>query len=172
MKTAVFAGTFDPPTVGHKGVVEKCLKIFDRVTVALMENTAKNCLFSEDERFSLLCELFAGEPRVKVVRFHGAAVDLLKQENTPFYVRGVRDTIDFEYETRNAYASQKLDGDMITIYLPAPQEERHISSSLVRDSILFGKDYSGYIPAEISATLKKMLEGKDVYKASKNTARK
>ncbi|MGN1104052.1 MAG: pantetheine-phosphate adenylyltransferase [Candidatus Coproplasma sp.] len=161
-KICVFAGSFDPPTVGHLAVVEKSLQIFDGVTVALMINPAKNYLFSEEERLQLLCELFEDNPNVKVVKYEGCAVDLLERENTPFYVRGVRDSIDFEYENRDNFASKKLKGDLVTIYLPAEQENLHISSSLVRNSIKFKKDYESYIPQKILKTLKNILENKDV----------
>ena len=161
-KTCVFAGTFDPPTEGHKKVVEQALEIFDGVTVAVMINPDKQCLFSEEERLALLKELFAHQSKVKVISFAGAAVDLLKEENTPFYVRGVRDSIDFEYENRNTFASKKLMPEMIAVYLPAGQEELHISSSLVRNSIKFKKDFYGYIPEEIEESVKKLLEAKDV----------
>ena len=165
MKTCVFAGTFDPPTNGHKSVVDRALKIFDRVTVAVAVNTQKSCLFTREERLKLLGELFGDDKRVKVRAFDGTVVDLLKEENTPFYVRGVRDCIDFEYENRDRYASERLDGDIITIYLPAPQEQLHVSSTLIRNSVMFEKDYESYIPKEILDTLKKMLEAKDVHKA-------
>ncbi len=160
MKTCVFAGTFDPPTVGHQRVVEQCLKMFDGVTVALMVNTEKTCLFTEEERLGLLKSLFGGENRVKVISFGGAVVDLLKQEGTPFYVRGLRDSIDFEYENRNHFASKKLMPEMVTIYIPAEQEELHISSSLVRNSVRFHKDFKDYIPEEIAPTVYKLLEEK------------
>ncbi len=162
MKTCVFAGTFDPPTVGHREVVKTALKIFDSVTVALMLNPEKECLFSEEERLQLLKRLFGGESTVKVRAFYGAAVDLLKEENTPFYVRGVRDTIDFEYENRNRFASEKLMPEMVTIYLPAGQENLHVSSTLIRTSLKFGKDFKEYIPEEIAALVKKLLENKNV----------
>ncbi|MGN1060734.1 MAG: pantetheine-phosphate adenylyltransferase [Candidatus Coproplasma sp.] len=161
-KICVFAGSFDPPTVGHLAVVEKSLKIFDGVTVALMINTAKKCLFTVEERLQMLKELFADNPAVKVIKFEGAAVDLLEKEGTPFYVRGIRDGIDFEYENRDAFASKKLKEDLITIYLPAEQDELHISSSLVRNSVKFNKDYENYIPEKILKTLKKFLEKKNV----------
>lgn len=161
-KTCVFAGSFDPPTKGHLAVVEKALKIFDGVTVAVMINTAKKYLFSVEERLQLLTELFADNPSVKVISFDGAAVDLLEQENTPFYVRGVRDAIDFEYENRDAFASKKLKQDLIPIYFPAEQEELHVSSSLVRNSIRFEKSFDDYVPEKILKTLKTLLEKKNV----------
>lgn len=162
MKTCVFAGTFDPPTVGHKEIVEKALEIFDGVTVALMINTDKTCLFSEEQRLALLRELFGADKRVKVLSFDGAVVDLLKRENTPFYVRGVRDTIDFEYENRNHFASKKLMGGLITIYIPAEQESLHVSSTLVRNSVKFNKEFYDYIPSEIRQSVRKILEESNV----------
>ena len=162
MKTCVFAGTFDPPTIGHKDVIEKALKIFDGVTVAVMINTAKNCLFTEEERLALLKEIYADEKRVKVRSYRGAAVDLLKEENTPFYVRGVRDIMDFEYENRDRYASRKLMEDMVTIYIPAEQDKLQISSTLIRNSVAFDKEFYDYIPPEIQGSVRKLLEAKNV----------
>lgn len=161
-KTCVFAGTFDPPTVGHRDVIDKALKIFDGVTVAVMINPRKSCLFSEDERLALLKELYKNEPRVKVRTYRGAAVDLLREENTPFYVRGVRDCIDFDYENRDRYASEKLMPEMITIYIPADQSDVFVSSSLVRNSVKFDKEFMQYIPAEIREAVKKLSEAKNV----------
>lgn len=162
MKTCVFAGSFDPPTTGHENVIEKALSIFDKVTVAVMDNPHKHCLFDKEERLALLKELYDGEERVKVISFSGAAVDLLQAENTPFYIRGVRDSIDFEYENRDRFASEKLMPQMISVYIPANQCETHVSSSLVRNSVKLKKDYESYIPAKILASVKKLLENKDV----------
>ncbi|MCM1438174.1 MAG: pantetheine-phosphate adenylyltransferase [Roseburia sp.] len=161
-KTCVFAGTFDPPTIGHTHVIEAALKIFDGVTVAVMINAQKSCLFTEHERLNLLNRLYNNEPRVKVRFFEGAAVDLLKEENTPFYVRGVRDCIDFEYENRNRFASEKLMDGLITVYIPSPQEDVHISSTLIRNSVKFNKEYLCYIPDGIKDEVKRLAEAKNV----------
>lgn len=162
MKKCVFAGTFDPPTKGHRQIIDNCLKIFDEVVVAVMVNTAKAPLFTVAEREGLLKKLFAGDSRVRVVAFEGAAIDLLERENTPFYVRGVRNTVDFEYENANWFASKKLKDDIITIYFPAEQDSLHISSSLVRNSYAFKKDFSPLIPDEILADVQKILKDKNV----------
>ena len=162
MKKCVFAGTFDPPTKGHVQIVEKCLKIFDETVVAVMVNPEKTPFLSVDERENLLKKLFEGEPRVKVRTFYGAAVDLLKQENTPFYVRGVRNATDFEYENRDNFASKKLFGDIITIYLPAEQESVHVSSSLVRTSLKFGKDIFDYEQKKIKEDVIKLQRKRNV----------
>ena len=162
MKKCVFAGTFDPPTTGHKRVIEDCLKIFDEAVVAVMVNTDKTPLFTEEERKNLLCKLFRDDKRVKVIVFKGAVVDLLEQENTPFYVRGIRNTVDFEYENANFFANKKLKKDIVTVYLPAEQDSLHISSTLVKNSVKFKKQYADYVPDEILPDIIKLLEEKDV----------
>lgn len=149
MKKCVFAGSFDPFTVGHAETVKKSLAIFDEVVLAVAENRNKKCLFSAQERTEMLELLYRDNPGVKVVRFEGAIVDLLKAENTPFYVRGVRNTVDFEYENADFFASRKLDSAMITLYLPAEQELLHVSSSLVKNCIAFDKPFDQYVPKEI-----------------------
>lgn len=159
MKKCVFSGTFDPPTRGHKNIIETCLKLFDEVVVAVMVNPDKTPLFTVEERVSLLEKLFENEPRVRVRTFEGAAVDLLEEENTVFYVRGVRNTVDFEYENANYFASKKLKSDIVTVYIPAEQENLHISSSLVKNSVKFNKDYSELIPDEIKEEIQRKIKG-------------
>lgn len=160
MKKCVFAGTFDPPTVGHERIVTDCLKLFDAVVVAVLENTDKRCLFTVEERLDLLNKMFCGETRVKVLSFSGAVVDLLERENTPFYVRGVRNTVDFEYENQNFFANKKLKKDIITLYMPAEQNALQVSSTLVRNSAHFNKDYGDYIPEKIREDVTRLFRKK------------
>lgn len=162
MKKAVFAGTFDPPTVGHEEVVRESEKIFDKVVVAVLDNPQKSALLSVEERVELLKKLFDGDDAVEVKSFSGAAVDLLESENTPFYVRGVRDAIDFEYENRNHYASKKLKKDLVTVYIPSSQENLHVSSTLVRNSLHFKKDFRALLPEKIADDICALLEEKNV----------
>ncbi len=162
MKKCVFSGTFDPPTCGHKAVVENCLKIFDEVVVAVMVNTSKKPLLSPDERKELLEKLFRRHRGVKVIISDGAAVDVLRQENTIFYVRGVRDSIDLAYENRDLYANKNLMNDIVTIYIPADRDKVQISSTLVKNSLKFEKEYFDYVPAEIEEDFKRMAKRKDV----------
>lgn len=158
MKKCVFSGTFDPPTTGHVSVIENCLKIFDEVVVAVMINPQKTPLLSTADRVRLLEKLFSEEKRVKVCAFEGAAVDLLEREHTPFYVRGIRNTVDFEFENANAFANKKLKSDIVTIYIPAEQQNVHISSSLVKSSLQFNKRYSDYIPAPILKDFEELVK--------------
>ena len=159
MKKCVFAGTFDPFTIGHEDTVEKSLALFDEVVVAVAENKNKRCYFSAEERVKMIASVYQSEPRVRVLCWGGAIVDLLRKENTPFYVRGIRNSRDFDYETADFYASRKLDPEMITLYLPAEQEHLHISSTLVKNSIAFEKPFKDYLP---KAVYDYITEKKDV----------
>ncbi len=155
MKKCVFAGTFDPFTVGHEDTVRKCLALFDEVVVAVAENKQKRCLFSAGERAEMIRTVFAGEARVRVLCWDGVIADLLRKENTPFYVRGIRNTVDFEYENADFYASRDLDKTLITLYLPAEQQHLHVSSTLVKNCIAFGKPYRAYVPAAVYDYIRK-----------------
>lgn len=149
MKKCVFAGTFDPFTVGHEDTVRKCLALFDEVVVAVAENKQKRCMFSAQARVEMIRAVFADEPRVRVMRWEGVIADLLKREETPFYVRGIRNTVDFEYENADFYASRDLDPSLITLYIPAEQKHLHVSSTLVKNCIAFEKPYREYVPAAV-----------------------
>lgn len=149
MRKCVFAGTFDPFTIGHEDTVKKCLALFDEVVVAVAENKNKKCLFSAEERREMIAAVYREEARVRTLIWEGAIVDLLRAENTPFYVRGIRNFRDFDYETADFYASRKLDPGMITLYLPAEQEHLHVSSTLVKNSIAFEKPYKDYLPKAV-----------------------
>ena len=149
MRKCVFAGTFDPPTLGHKAMIEDCLHLFDEVIIAILINPAKAPYFSVEERKEMLALLFPNENRIKVVEHAGTAIELLEKENTQFYVRGIRNTVDLEYENANLYASKKLNPNMLTIYLPCRQELLHVSSSMVRNSLQFNTPIEEYVTPEI-----------------------
>lgn len=149
MKKCVFAGTFDPFTLGHEDTVKKCLMLFDEVVVAVAENRDKACMFTAEERATMVRAVFENEPRVRVAVWDGVVVGLLKRENTPFYVRGIRNTVDLEYENANFFASRDLDKAFIELYIPAEQHLLHISSTLVKNAIAFGTPYEDYVPEAV-----------------------
>lgn len=153
MKKAVFAGTFDPFTLGHEDTVTKSLMLFDEVVIAVAENKRKRTMFSPEERAKMIEKVFANEPRVRVLLWEGAIADLLQKENTPFYVRGVRNSRDFEYETEDLYASLDLFPELVAVYLPADKERAYVSSSLVKNCIAFQKPYTKYVPEAVAAFL-------------------
>ena len=148
-KKCVFAGTFDPLTLGHESLVQECLRLFDEVVVAIMVNPAKEPYFSVEQREEMLRLAFGNEPRVRVVAFEGTAAELLEKENTKIYVRGIRNGVDLDFENANFYASKKLDKDLLTVYLPCPQELLHISSSMVRNSLKFNTPIDEYVSEKI-----------------------
>lgn len=161
MKRCVFAGTFDPPTLGHKDIVLKCLELFDEVIVAILINPNKRPLFSEEARLAMLRKVFAAYKNVRVLAYDGLTVDLLKRENAKFYVRGIRNGTDYDYEAQLNYINMDMYKEMITVFLPTRQEFLHISSSLVKDALKFNKNVDKYIPEEIRGDLKKYMQKAD-----------
>lgn len=158
-RKCIFAGSFDPPTLGHKATVEDCLKLFDEVVVALLVNPQKQPLFSVEEKKEMLALDYGDEPRVKIVEFSGTVAELLRKENTPFYVRGIRNTVDLEFENANFYASKKLDKDLVAVYLPCRQEYLHISSSMVRSSLKFSTPIDEYVTEKVKTYIEKRVQG-------------
>ncbi|MBE5739622.1 MAG: pantetheine-phosphate adenylyltransferase [Clostridiales bacterium] len=154
-RKCVFAGTFDPPTLGHKALIEECLVLFDEVVVALLVNPSKQPCFTIEQRMEMLALDFANEPRVKIIQFNGTVAELLKQENTKIYVRGIRNGIDLDFENANFYASKKLDKTITAVYLPCPQELLHVSSSMVRNSLKFGTPIDEYVSDNVRKYIEK-----------------
>ena len=157
-RKCVFAGTFDPPTLGHEAVIRACLQIFDEVVVAIMVNPKKQPAFSVEERTQMLA-LITDSPRVRIISFSGTVAQLLKAENTKFYVRGIRNGTDLDYENANFYATKKLDKDIIAIYLPCPQELLHVSSSMVRNSLKFQTPIEEYVSKEVREYIEERKRG-------------
>ena len=149
MRKCVFAGTFDPPTLGHKETIEQCLQLFDRVVVAVGVNPNKKPYFSARERKEMLRLTIGENPRVKIVEFKGTVSQLLEKENTKIYVRGIRNGTDLDYENADLYASHKLDKELLAVYLPCRQELLHVSSSIVRNSLLFKTPIDEYVTREV-----------------------
>jgi pantetheine-phosphate adenylyltransferase len=154
-KKCVFAGTFDPPTLGHESVIRQSLDIFDEVVVAVMVNPQKQPAFTVAERMEMLRLVTGNNPRVRIVEFSGTVAELLKAENTKFYVRGIRNGTDLDYENANFYATKKLDNEVVAIYLPCEQEYLHISSSMVRSSLQFQTPIDEYVSEKIKEYIRK-----------------
>ena len=149
MRECVFAGTFDPFTVGHKDVAEKCLKMFDRVHIAVLNTHDKTPLFGGERRAAFIEKLYANEPRVLVEHSDGLLVDFMRERNIAVNVRGIRNAEDFKYETNMFYYNQEMYPELITVYLPASLSKTHISSTSIRMLIAAGADISPYVPKEI-----------------------
>lgn len=161
MTKCVFAGTFDPFTLGHADVVEKCLKIFDEVVVAVLINKDKKQLFSTEQRVEMIKSVYKDEKKVKTIAFDGLLAELLKIEETDVSVRGVRDVTDYEYEKNMHYVNSDLNGNITTLFVPAEQKHLHISSSAVKTLLSFGKSVNEYVPPEVNEIIEKRLKEKN-----------
>ena len=157
-KKCIFAGSFDPVTLGHEYLISQCLRMFDEVVVAILVNPVKTPAFTTEERREMLALAFGGDERIRIVEWSGTIAELLQKEQTPFYVRGIRNTVDFEYENANYFASKRLNADMVPIYLPCPQELLHVSSSMVRSSLHFKTPISDYVSKEVENYIVETLQ--------------
>ena len=160
MKTCVFAGTFDPFTVGHLDVVEKCCKIFDKVVIAIGVNAEKKPFFTLDERILVLKEIFAKNPQVEITHFSGLLVDFMKKNGYTVYVRGVRNQDDYKYETLTCCYNEDFYPELITVFIPTPKKFEHVSSTSVREVIEMGADYSRYLPEKSRELVKELVAKK------------
>lgn len=144
-KTLLFPGSFDPFTIGHKWVVDKALTIADRVVIAIGVNENKKRTFAIEDVESAIKNVYAQNPQVEVITYSGLTIDVVKEVGADAIVRGVRSTIDFEYEKNIADVNRELSG-VETILLFTHPSLSHISSSMVRELNHFGHDVSKYIP--------------------------
>lgn len=144
MKIGVFAGSFDPFTVGHKTIVDRSLELFDKVVVAFGINRAKKEYMPLNERMERVRKAYSDNPKVDVVSYEGLTVDLMKEIGAHYLIRGVRNSIDFEYERNIADINRKLLG-VETVLLISDRNVSHISSSLVRELASFDKDVTDMI---------------------------
>lgn len=145
MRIAIFPGSFDPFTIGHYDIVRRALPLFDRIVIGVGINAEKRPLFSAEERMAAIARAFKEDSRVTVRTYTGLTVDFAAEENATFMLRGVRSTVDFEYEKAFAEANKQLSGIETVLMLTRPEYE-HISSSLVRDLYAHGKDIKSYLP--------------------------
>ncbi len=144
-KKAIFPGTFDPFTIGHEALVRRGLTFLDEIVVAIGINDSKKSAFSTEDRLASISKLYAGEPRVKVMTYNGLTVDFAIEQNATLILRGIRTTTDLEYEKLIADVNRKV-ADIETVLLITEPEFAHISSSVVRELMRFGKDVSDFIP--------------------------
>ena len=144
-RIALFPGTFDPFTLGHQSLVKRGLTCADAVVIAIGINEKKQTYYTLEQRVAAIRALYAEEPRVKVITYSGLTVDVAQQERVSFILRGVRSVIDFEYEKAIADVNRQLTG-IETLLLFTEPAYAHISSSVVRELLHFGKDVSAFLP--------------------------
>jgi pantetheine-phosphate adenylyltransferase len=144
-RIALFPGTFDPFTIGHESLVRRGLALVDEIVISIGVNEAKKTFFSLESRIEAIRQFYRNEPRVKVMSYDKLTIDFAKEVNACFILRGIRTVNDFEYEKNIADVNRDLSG-IETFVLFTEPEHTHISSSIVRELLRYGKDISRFIP--------------------------
>ena len=144
-KIAIFPGSFDPFTIGHASIVERGLPLFDEIVIGVGFNANKRSLLSPEERVEAIRNLYADEPRIRVVAYNDLTIDLARREGANYILRGLRSVKDFEYERDIANINNRLAGVETVLLFTEPQFS-DISSSVVRELIAFGKDVTDFLP--------------------------
>lgn len=154
-KTALFPGSFDPFTKGHQTIVEEGLKIFDRVVVGIGYNKEKPGLLTIENRKKLIEDLYRGNENVEVIVYEGLTGDACREIGAGFMLRGMRNTVDYEYERNMMLVNQRIFPEITTVLLFTPPEHVAVSSSIIRELLQFGGEPNEFIPEGID--IKKYL---------------
>ena len=152
-RIAIFPGSFDPITLGHKSIVMRALPMFDEIYVAVGVNMEKRSTFSLENRIKWIQDVFVDYPQIKVESYQGLTADFCKKVNAKYIIRGLRCGSDFEYENMIGHANKRLHPELETIFLLTESELVGVSSSVVRDIFKNGGDISKFVPEEVHLTI-------------------
>ncbi len=153
-KIAIYPGTFDPITNGHIDVIERGLKIFDRIIVVIAKNPRKQTLFSEEERLELIKESLKHLPNVDVMVTERLTVEFARNVSASAIIRGIRAVSDFEYEFQIALMNRKLCPEITTIFLMPNEKYTYLNSSIIRELAQYNADISDFVPPIVEKKLK------------------
>ncbi len=159
MRKAICPGSFDPVTNGHVDIIERSCKLFDRVTVLVLQNPDKNCVFTAEERVELLRVALRHIPNVDVDCFDGLLAEYARNVGACALVKGLRAVTDFEYEFQMALTNKKLNNELETLFMNTDETFMYLSSSVVRQVARLGGDISGFVPANVHDAILKKLKG-------------
>ena len=148
-RIALFPGSFDPITLGHVDIIERAVPLFDEIKIAVGTNSAKNYLFSLEQRVQWIEQTFAHEPKVSVITYEGLTVDFAREQGVQFLLRGLRNPADFEFEKAIAQANREMVPDLETVFLLTSARYAYISSSIVREVYNHGGDFQKFVPATV-----------------------
>lgn len=157
MKVAIYPGSFDPFTNGHKNIIERGVKVFDQIIVAVAHNTSKKTVFSVEERVEILNDVFKDRDDVKVDYFEGLLVEYIKTKGTNIVIRGMRTVSDFEFEMQMALANKTLSSELETVFMVTDSEFSHISSSVIKEVISLNGSASHMVPEIVEKRLREKL---------------
>ncbi len=148
-RVALFPGSFDPITLGHVDIIERAVPLFDEIRIAVGTNSAKNYLFSLEQRVQWIKETFAHEPKITVITYEGLTVDFAQEQGVQFLLRGLRNPADFEFEKAIAQANREMVPNLETVFLLTSARYAYISSSIVREVYNHGGDFSKFVPGTV-----------------------
>jgi pantetheine-phosphate adenylyltransferase len=154
VRTAIYAGSFDPITRGHEDLILRSLEFVDRLIVAVATNAAKQPLFTVEERVQLIRSALVDESRVEVKAFNGLLVDFAAHEGANLLIRGLRAVSDFEYEYQMALMNRHLSARLETVFMIPSLDTTYISASLVREIARYGGDVSSLVHPSIAEALR------------------
>ncbi len=157
MRTAIYPGSFDPPTRGHEDLIRRSLRLCDRLVVAVARNSSKQPLFSIEQRLALLREVCGGDPRVTFETFDGLLADFARAQGAGLIVRGLRAMSDFEYEFQMALMNRQLHPELETVFLVPSVDITFLSSSLVREVARYDGDVSALVHPAVAAALRRVF---------------
>jgi pantetheine-phosphate adenylyltransferase len=160
MRTALYAGSFDPITRGHEDLMLRSLEYVDRLVVAVATNSSKNPVFTVQERVDLIRATVSNEQRITVKSFDGLLVEFAAKEGAQLLIRGLRAVSDFEYEYQMALMNRHLSPKLETVFMVPSLDTTYISASLVREIARYGGDVSSLVHPAVAAALKKRLSSK------------
>ncbi len=158
MRRAIYAGSFDPVTFGHIDIIRRSSAMFDELLVGVLVNSAKNPLFSIENRVNMLKDVTADIPNCRVVSFQGLLVDFAKANDIHVIVRGLRAVTDFEYELQIAQSNRIVDPEIDTIFLTTSLEYSYLSSSMVKEYAKYGADVKAFVPPCVEAQLHQIFD--------------
>ncbi|GEA61382.1 pantetheine-phosphate adenylyltransferase [Vibrio comitans] len=153
----LYPGTFDPLTNGHLDIITRAANLFERVTVCVAASPSKNTMFSLEERVSMLQESVAHIPNVEVEGFSGLLIEFAKQKKANLLIRGLRTTMDFEYEFGLTSMYRKLLPELESIFLTPSEEFAFLSSTIVREVAIHGGDVEGFVPVSVFKRVKEKV---------------
>jgi pantetheine-phosphate adenylyltransferase len=153
IKKAAYPGSFDPITNGHIDIIQRGLKIFDKIIIAVLENPVKNPLFSTEERVKMITQIFGRQKKVEVKSFHGLLVEFAKKSNARILIRGLRALSDFEYEFQMALMNRKLCPDVETFFMMPNVLYTFLSSKIVKEVFALGGSVRDLVPPLVEKKL-------------------
>lgn len=160
MKIAVYAGSFNPPTLGHVDIIQRASLLFEKLYIALPENQPnKTILFTAEERREMLQKITKDLLNVEIICFKGLLIDFAKQLKADCLIRGMRNYSDFDSELQQAHANKKM-GNIETLHLMTDEKYISISSSLIREIASCGRHLHGFVPREIEETIYNRLHAR------------